>query len=217
MKNKFDLIFFLLILTAIGFLPSVEGGTIDVEVTETTSINNDFISSLSNNISVSYEDEQYKISFNGEISDFSYFFKNLFMNLNPIIEIYFMDDQVPGIKNMEGMFSGLTNLEKIVYLYNIDTSKVTNMANMFSECRSLSSLDLSNFDTKLVRNMSNMFSNCSSLESIVLSNFDTSSVIDMGYMFCSDCALNEANVANFNTSKVTNMEYMFSSMFCFAF
>ena len=42
-------------------------------------------------------------------------------------------------------------------LANLDTSKVTDMNYMFSDCRSLTSLDVSNFDTSKVTNMSFMF------------------------------------------------------------
>jgi surface protein len=44
-----------------------------------------------------------------------------------------------------------------------DTSRATNMYNMFSECRSLETLDVSDWDTSSVTSMNNMFVNCSSL------------------------------------------------------
>ena len=53
---------------------------------------------------------------------------------------------------------------------------------MFSNCSSLTSLDLSNFNTNNVETMSDMFSNCSSLTSLNLSNFNTNNVKDMSYM-----------------------------------
>ena len=40
---------------------------------------------------------------------------------------------------------------------DVDTSKVTNMNNMFGNCRSLAYLDVSKFDTSKVTNMSEMF------------------------------------------------------------
>ena len=50
------------------------------------------------------------------------------------------------------------------------------MGNMFSECDSLVSLDISNWDTSNVVNMGDMFSDCSSLTTI-------NGVIDMKYCF----------------------------------
>lgn len=59
---------------------------------------------------------------------------------------------------------------------NLDTSNVTSMYAMFSNCGSLQTLDLSNFDTSKVTGMSNMFYYCQSLKTLDLSNFDTSKV-----------------------------------------
>ena len=57
------------------------------------------------------------------------------------------------------------------------------MDSMFSECSSLTSLNLSNFNTNNVTNMEGMFNKCSSLTSLNLSNFNTNNVINMNYMF----------------------------------
>ena len=48
----------------------------------------------------------------------------------------------------------------------------------FSNCSSLTNIDLSNFNIDNVTDMSNMFSNCSSLTNIDLSNFDTDNVLE---------------------------------------
>ncbi len=57
----------------------------------------------------------------------------------------------------------LTNITGIEYL---NTSEVTNMAFMFNQCSSLTSLDLSNFNTAKVTDMSYMFYNCKALMTI---------------------------------------------------
>ena len=44
------------------------------------------------------------------------------------------------------------------------------MYDMFSDCSSLTSLDLTNFDTSKVTGMSSMFYNCSKLTQITVSN-----------------------------------------------
>ena len=64
-----------------------------------------------------------------------------------------------------------------------NTSNVTDMTNMFSTCRGLTSLDVSNFNTSNVTNMNGMFGSCTSLTSLDLSNFDTSKVTSMINMF----------------------------------
>ena len=56
---------------------------------------------------------------------------------------------------------------------------------MFYECKSLISINISNFNTQNVRNMMDMY-NCISLISLDLSNFNTKNVKNMSDMF-SDC------------------------------
>ena len=102
----------------------------------------------------------------------------------------------------------------IIFTGNPDTSKVTDMRSMFSDCYALTSLNLSNFNTSKVTNMYYMFSNCYALTSLDLSNFDTSKVTDMSFMFSNCRALTSLNLSNFNTSKVTDMQSMFSN--CYA-
>ena len=111
--------------------------------------------------------------------------------------------------SLYGFFRGLTKLETIKDLKYLNTEQVTNMSYMFSDCSTLSSLDLSNFNTAIVTNMSYMFSDCSTLSSLDLSNFNTAIVTNMSYMF-SDCStLSSLDLSNFNTAIVTNMSYMF--------
>ena len=66
---------------------------------------------------------------------------------------------------------------------DVDTSNVTSMNGMFSECWALTSLDLSGWNTSNVTEMSDMFSNCSALTSLDVSGWDTSNVTDMNSMF----------------------------------
>ncbi len=62
------------------------------------------------------------------------------------------------------LFTGLVEINNI---NEIDTSGVEDMSCMFSDCSSLSSLDLSGWDTSSVTNMSSMFQWCSGLTSLV--------------------------------------------------
>ena len=94
-------------------------------------------------------------------------------------------------------------------LSNFDTSKVTDMKDMFNNMLSLTTLNLSNFNTSKVTDMKDMFNNMRSLTTLDLSNFDTSKVTDMGRMFFSTPNLTTLDLSNFNTSQVTDMSYMF--------
>ncbi len=112
------------------------------------------------------------------------------------------------VTNMSDMFrwcSSLTSLD----VSKFDTSQVTVMSYMFDYCESLTSLDVSNFDTSKVTNMSRMFEECSSLTSLDVSNFDTSKVTDMSWMFYECSRLTSLDVSKFDTSKVTDMSHMF--------
>lgn len=106
-------------------------------------------------------------------------------------------------------FSGFRGLTTITHLEYLNTSQVTNMQYMFSNCESLEALDLSTFNTENVTSMSNMFYYCKSLKSLNLSSFNTSKVTFMGSMF-SDCeSLTALNLSSFNTENITNYGYMF--------
>ena len=106
-------------------------------------------------------------------------------------------------------FSVLENMEGIEYF---DTSKVTNMAGMFYQCKSLTDLDLSSFDTSNVVNMEFMFYHCRGLTNLDLNSFDTSNVTNMYRMFYYCIRLTNLDLSSFATSSLNITENMF--MFC---
>ena len=67
-------------------------------------------------------------------------------------------------------FSFCTSLTTINGIENLNTEDVTDMDNMFYNCSSLSTLDLSGFNTANVRYMGMMFCNCSKLTTIYASS-----------------------------------------------
>ena len=67
----------------------------------------------------------------------------------------------------------------IRFMPKVNTSRVTNMHNMFSNCYSL--ISVPQFDTSSVTDMNSMFSGCYSLVSVP--QFDTSNVTNMNGMF----------------------------------
>ena len=110
------------------------------------------------------------------------------------------------------IFSAFSKLTTIKNLELLDTSDVTNMSDMFSSCRGLTSLDVSIFNTAKVTAMRSMFYGCSGLTSLNLSNFNTAKVTNMDGMFksCSGLATIYAG-DGWNTDKVTSSDYMFIS------
>ena len=91
----------------------------------------------------------------------------------------------------------------------LNTDKVTNMSQMFNNCRAISSIP--ELNTNNVTNMKEMFRNCSDLTTIP--ELNTDKVENMNNMFynCSKLTGNEDIFKNLNTSKVEDMIGMFAS------
>lgn len=118
------------------------------------------------------------------------------------------------------LFNGVTSLENwldntygllSIDVSAIDTSRITNMKQMFSR-GNFTHLDLSNFDTSHVTDMSGMFNECEYLTIVDIAKFDVSNVTDMNNMFF-ECKNLEFNpfIRNWDTSNVENMASMFAS------
>ena len=172
----------------------------------------------SNTIDISgttYTAEPDKVNIDGVVYYQLKLYKDLDNNFykfsnNTFANLIFKDVDTSKLTNMNNMFFyciALTSLD--VSRWN--TSKVTDMSWMFGYCNALTSLDVSKFDTSKVTNMSNMFGNCRSLTSLDVSKFDTSKVTNMSWMF--DCcnALTSLDLSKFDTSNITDMRNMFYS------
>ena len=92
-----------------------------------------------------------------------------------------------------------------------DTSRVTNMSEMFNKCEALQTVDVSGFDTSNVTDMSFMFNYCSSLQTLDLSEFDTSNVSNMYGMFNNCSSLQTLDISGFDMSGFTNRFIMFEN------
>ena len=137
--------------------------------------------------------------------------EELFSNFEKLIQINFNNNfNTSKVTNMFQIFlncSSLTSLD----LSSFNTANVTNIVGIFNRCSSLTSLDLSSFNTSKVTNMGGMFEWCSSLTNLDLSNFNTANVTDMSYMLSSCESLSSLNISNFNTLNLTTMSSMFSN------
>ncbi len=88
-----------------------------------------------------------------------------------------------------GLFKNLKNLATIKGLSNLDTSQVTNMEQMFSNCPKLTALDLSSLNTDNVVSYSSMFSGDTALTSVDLSSFKVAANTEVKDMFNSCSSL----------------------------
>ena len=109
-----------------------------------------------------------------------------------------------------------TQIASIQGLEILDTSRVTNMSEMFRpgdadfSVGSLTEIKgISEWDTSKVTDMSGMFMACTKLTGLDLSNWDTSNVTRMSSMFARCNNLTSLDVTNFNTSNVKYMGGMF--------
>lgn len=110
------------------------------------------------------------------------------------------------VENMSYMFFTSYNLD----LSTWNTSKVTNMQGMFSQCRG-SIIFGKNFDTSNVTDMSHMFDRYK-FDNIDLSRFNTYNVKDMSYMFWSIGA-KYIDLSSFDTYNVKDMSHMFEAAY----
>jgi len=141
-----------------------------------------------------------------EINDIKYSFSyfHKFEKLGKYKIKYIFKNLITNCIYMFSNCSSITNLN----LSNFNTQNVTNMNFMFSNCSSLTNINLSNFNTQNVKDMSFMFYECSSLINLDLSNFNTQNVKDMSFMFWNCSSLTKLNLSNFNTQNVINMRRM---------
>ncbi len=107
------------------------------------------------------------------------------------------------------LFANCPDLSTIEGIENLNTSEVEYMDCMFSDCHSLTSIDLSHFDTKKVKGMYRMFAGCENLTQLDLSSFDTRKVRDMYGMFSRCKKLTQLDLSNFNTYNVCGLSEMF--------
>ena len=114
------------------------------------------------------------------------------------------------------IFSDFSNLKTINFNNNFNTSKVTNMQDMFFYNPLLDNIDVSTFNTKNVIDMGGMFAFCGVI-SLDLSNFNTENLANIfveeyrrNRSIFSRCpSLTTIDLSSFNTTNVTNMRYMF--------
>ena len=108
------------------------------------------------------------------------------------------------ITDMSGMFQNCSGLTRVCFNDKFDTSKVTTMENMFSDCTNLRSYKdegyfndegyteynffevgvfIENFNVKNVKTMKNMFYNCSNLNELDVSKWEIYELTNANSMF----------------------------------
>lgn len=111
------------------------------------------------------------------------------------------------MKTLKYLFYNHSDFDTEIYnvLNGLDTSKVTDMSNMFYGCKALTTIP--QLDTRNVADMSSMFFGCAALTAIP--QLDTSNATNMASMFAACVALTA--IPSLDTSNVINMSNMFGS------
>ncbi len=89
---------------------------------------------------------------------------------------------------------------------------LTNLAQAFQLCATLTNIDVSKLDTSSVTNMSYMFNACTGLTSLDLTHFDTSNTTHMWSMFSGCRRLTSLDISSFTFDNVINYDNMFGSV-----
>ncbi|MBR0243312.1 MAG: BspA family leucine-rich repeat surface protein [Bacteroidaceae bacterium] len=125
-------------------------------------------------------------------------------------------EEISGIENLDiskakslyGMFLGCMSLKD--FGGTIDVSSATDLTQMFSFCASMEKIPVKFGSGTNITSTSAMFHNCFSLKEIPASNYPhTDNVTDFSYMFFGCSNLVSVPTHLFNTSKATTMNSMF--------
>ena len=131
---------------------------------------------------------------------------NMFMNCRSLRTLQLPNSPAPGLKHVEGLCQNCYSLRTAGVYFS--TNNVVGMENMFANCKSLTSLNLSEVSTAMVTNASKMFSGCSRLKILNLGNdFKLSNATNLRNMFKNCHSLKTLDLHNIdiNTSNTTGM------------
>ena len=105
-------------------------------------------------------------------------------------------------------FYGMENLTNITGMSYLNTSKVTNMNQMFYYCSSLKSRDICHFNTSEVTDMGYMFMLCNNLQTIYVGNgWNTAKVTQSTNMFSNCTSLKGGKGTTYNDSNPKDKSY----------
>ena len=77
------------------------------------------------------------------------------------------------VSDLSFLFSGIPQLNAMVFSEDFDSTNVTNISSMFYDCKTLTSVDLRHFITTNVEDMNDLFFSCNELNYVDISKFST--------------------------------------------
>lgn len=116
---------------------------------------------------------------------------------------------INGSESSKNLFKHYTNLEKVTFNGNYHLEEADTMRGMFSQCKTLASVDLRNLDTSNISDMGEVFSDCESMATLDLSAWDVSNVQRMDSMFKNCKSITNIDFGDWNSGIVETMNSMF--------
>ena len=135
-----------------------------------------------------------------------------FLNATNLKKVDLSNFDGSALVNMGALFASDSALTSVTFGSSFDTSNVTTMNGLFSECTALKSVDVSMFDTSSCKDIGSMFKDCTSLQSIDVSNFNTAAVTEFSQMFLDCSSLKVLDISNMNLSSAKTTTDMLSGM-----
>lgn len=105
---------------------------------------------------------------------------------------------------LKKLFAEYSELNSVNGMGNIDTSQVTNIGEMFLNCKKLKDVNLSDFDVSNVNSMQNIFAGCESLTNVNLSTWKISKAKNMRRMFYNCINLKKVDLSGFSIKENYN-------------
>ena len=109
--------------------------------------------------------------------------RRMFMDCSSLNSLDVSSFDTSAARDLMCMFAGCTSLQTITGIGGFNTGFCTDFSEMFRDCSSLTSLDLSGWNTLNATSMDYTFQRCLSLASLNLTGWDTSNVSSMTDMF----------------------------------
>ena len=111
--------------------------------------------------------------------------QGLFYHCNRLKRVDFSKSNTNRCVTFESLLDGCSSLTEACFGGKFSTCSETSFKEMFRDCSSLTSLNLSSFDTLKVRDLNMMFYGCSSLVTLDLNNWDLNNRQTYSDMFSS--------------------------------
>ncbi len=139
-------------------------------------------------------------------------FEGMFYDCSALTDIANIGQwQMTSATNLAYMFyeaSSLTTLS----IDKWNTSRVTNLQYTFCYCSALTTLDVADWDTRNVTVMGKTFRGLTNIKSLPIDKWQTGRVYDMQLIFANDTSLETVNVGNWDTSQVESLDNAFARM-----